>query len=490
MSKGLKAKLTEYTGEDFYPYHMPGHKRRDFFDFPQNIAALDITEIDGFDNLHAPSGVLCDVENRLARVYSADESHMLINGSTAGVLSAISACMSGAEGKCGSALIMGRNSHKSAYNAAYICDTPVTYLQESESFLINSEDVEKSLLNEEAMGRRVGCVFITSPTYEGVVQDVESIAKLCHVHHVPLIVDAAHGAHLGFSEGFAENPLKLGADICIMSLHKTLPSLTQTAVVHLKGERVDRRRLGRFLRIYQSSSPSYILMASIDECTAFLEGESVRRPNLFDEFADRYKGFLSRVKGLKNIYAGGFLEGADGKKCDIGKCIIRDKNGVLSGKKIYDILRSEFMLQPEMAGKEYCLSMFTVMDEDEAYDRMYGALGEIDVNYDKYAGKSKAERSDGQDEGAEIKVYVLKDEYVNSEKGKQKGIRAAWDAECEILDIGMAAGRISAEFVSMYPPGTPIVVPGEIYDEERIGLIADSVKKGLNVQGIEISRDL
>ena len=278
--KTLFTLLREYGESDFYPYHMPGHKRKGQGDFDERILGIDITEIDGFDNLHQPNGILLDCQRRAAGLYGSDESFFLINGSTCGILSAISAAL-----PVGGHILMARGSHKSAYHAAYLRKLKITYIYSdiNEKFdiceAVSAADIEK-LLDENT---DIGAVYIVSPTYEGRIADVGAIAETVHKRGIPLIVDEAHGAHLGFADGFAKNSCQLKADIVIHSVHKTLPAMTQTALLHVNGGIVDRDKLRRFLHIYQSSSPSYILMAGIDNAMQMIENEGRK---LFADFRD------------------------------------------------------------------------------------------------------------------------------------------------------------------------------------------------------------
>ena len=219
----LDQKLTEYGKSDIYPFHMPGHKRRKF-DFP-NPYEIDITEIDGFDNLHHAEEILKEAQQRAADLYGAQRSFYLINGSTCGILAAVSACTQKHD-----KILMARNCHKAVYHAVFLKELQAEYLYPKVNDYgiqgqITPEQVEDAFLKHPD----ITAVLITSPTYEGVVSDVAGIAKIAHAHGVPLIVDEAHGAHFGFSEGFPKEAGKEGADLVIMSLHNTLPSFKQTA---------------------------------------------------------------------------------------------------------------------------------------------------------------------------------------------------------------------------------------------------------------------
>lgn len=289
----LDQALETYGKSKAYPFHMPGHKRRNM-----GIAdpyQVDITEIHGFDNLHDPQGYLLEAMEHLQNLYGSDHSYLLVGGSTAGNLAAVFAAADQ-----GQELIVGRNSHRSVYNGAYLRRCRLHYLYPrpwagaSFSGEILPEDVEEALLRyPESRG-----VLITCPTYEGVMSDVGEIAEVCHRHGVPLIVDAAHGAHLGFSPFFPPSPVKEGADLVVMSLHKTLPSLTQTAVLHLRGERISRERCEKFLSIFQSSSPSYVLMDSMVKCIRYLEEN---KEEAFSRFAGLLTDFYDRTECLRHL---------------------------------------------------------------------------------------------------------------------------------------------------------------------------------------------
>ena len=233
----LLERLSTYAASDVYPFHMPGHKRQVKMGITSapNPFSVDITEIDGFDNLHHAEDILKESMNSAAAVYGADRSWYLVNGSTCGILAAIAAAV-----KPGEKILMARNSHKSAYHAVILNQLEPVYLypEEVPEFQIpggiEPEQVERALLEHP----EIRAVFVTSPTYEGIVSDIQGIAATAHRHGAALIVDEAHGAHLPFGDGsyFPDGALQEGADLVIQSLHKTLPSLTQTAILHLKSQ--------------------------------------------------------------------------------------------------------------------------------------------------------------------------------------------------------------------------------------------------------------
>ena len=441
---------------------MPGHKRQLCGEMPQEIMDIDITEIDGFDNLHAPEEIFRRLQDEAARLYGADESFYLINGSTCGILAAISAAV-----PRGVRILMTRGAHKSAYHAAYLRNLTVSYLYPE---MMEEYDIYDAVTPEqiaEALSREPvpDAVFLVSPTYEGRIADIETIAKLVHSKGIPLIVDEAHGAHLGLAEGFAKNSCQCGADLVIHSVHKTLPALTQSALLHVNGNRIDRERLRRFLHIYQSSSPSYVLMAGIDNA---LQQVREQGDYLFARLQVNYLKMLTEVSECRNLR---FLP-LDARQ-DIGKLVILSPKAGLSGQQIYDILLEKYHLQLEMAAADHCLAMFTIGDSDEAYARMTEAL--LAIDRDISAGKWQRQpenRSTGEASLYQIRPVV------------RMSLADAWDAEKEEIPLSRAAGRIAGDFVNLYPPGIPVLVPGEQVEEHHCRKLAEYSAEGLNVQGV------
>ena len=475
----LYKKLCIYGQGDYYPYHMPGHKRHKMGDIPAEITNIDVTETADFDNLHRPEGLLGELQKRAAALYGAEESFYLINGSTCGILSAISAAV-----PVGGHILMARNCHKSAYHAVYLRNLTVSYLYPPimEEYDIYDAVTARQVCEELEKNKDISAVLIVSPTYEGRIANIREIAETVHEKGIPLIVDEAHGAHLGFEEHFAENSCRLGADIVIHSVHKTLPALTQTALLHVNGSRINRNLLRRFLNIYQSSSPSYVLMASIDDALEIVEK---RGKELFCNFADSYlkmEAELSKCRRLKVVDA------RDGHQ-DIGKLIISTKKTELSGQRLYDILIQKYHLQLEMAAGSYCLAMFTAGDYPEAYERIVCALLEIDGMLEggellerEYFSENRGLNE--RDMALEEVIPDRMDEIMRSGFLPEIPLAKAWDMNTELISLKDAAGRYAGEFVGLYPPGVPILAPGEIISNDIYRIIASYLRQGLTVQGI------
>ena len=256
--KKLYDALIEYGKADYVPLHMPGHKRA-LMEF-ENPYSFDITEIDGFDNLHYAEGIIKDAERFAATVCQSDETHFLVNGSSCGILSAIFSAT-----KQGDELIMARNCHKAVYHAAEMRELKTHYIYPEmlPEGILGGISVE---MVEEAIEKypEAKTLILNSPTYDGVISDIKAIVKAAHANGVTVIVDEAHGAHFLKESGFPNSAIRCGADVVIQSTHKTLPALTQTALIHINKDYKYRAKVCKYLTMFQTSSPSYVLMASID----------------------------------------------------------------------------------------------------------------------------------------------------------------------------------------------------------------------------------
>lgn len=469
LSSPLYEKLTAYGEADYCGFHMPGHKRH-MGDMVSPFR-IDITEIDGFDDLHHPKeqGILVQAQERAARLYKAEETHFLVNGSTAGVLSAISACV-----HPGGELLLARNSHKSAYHGAGLRGLKVWYLypQILKSPGINGGILPSDVENALAEHRGIRAVFVTSPTYEGVCLDVRAVAEICHRRGVPLIVDQAHGAHFPFSGYFPEDALSAGADIVIQSVHKTLPALTQTALLHIQGRLADRERLRYYLSVYQTSSPSYVLMASIDNCMEQLKRQG---KELFAAYVERLERFRNSCADLKKL-------GLMGKECigkagiwdfDCSRLVISVPKGGISGYEILKRLRLEYHIQMEMAADSYVTGISGAADREEDFERLGYALHQIEYSLEEESGRMQnpdEEESAGQAALAAPSAMTL---------GR------ALEQEKEWLERKHCLGRISAAYLYLYPPGIPLAVPGEILTEGICRKIEAGIRMGQELHGLD-----
>ena len=461
----LYEKLEAYGKSDYYGFHMPGHKRNSDVTRANLPYGIDITEIEGFDNLHHAEEIIREAEVRAASMYHAEETHYLINGSTAGILSAVMGCT-----KKGGKILMARNCHKSVYHAVFLNELRPVYIypEFDETMELNMavspEKIER-LLEEH---KEVQAVVLTSPTYDGVLSDIERISEIVHQKKIPLIVDEAHGAHFGFHPYFPENANTKGADVVIHSLHKTLPALTQTALIHLNGTRIDRRKIRNYLHIFQTSSPSYVLMASMDECLRMVAEQG---DVLFETYVKNLESKRGELKKLKHIRLMETEEFDRSKLVlSVKDTILKKENRVFTGKMLYERLLLEYHLQMEMAAGSYVIAMTSIGDTKEGMDRLLSALFEIDEELEKNSEEEK-------------RYYLPRQEQVLT-SFEVEGMRRMETVKS--LSWQKSAGFISMEYAYLYPPGIPLIVPGERITKETAAMLVDYQNKGFSVEGISV----
>ncbi len=451
----------QYSKKDNYPMHMPGHKRNIGILPATNPYSLDITEIEGFDNLHQAEGILRQLSLRISSLYHSGKSWPLINGSTAGILAGISAAV-----QRGDKVLVARNVHKSVYHAIVLRGLRPVYLYpEVMGELpvnggISPGQVEHMLL----LHPDSKLVIVTSPTYEGIVSDITAIAKIVHLHNALLLVDEAHGAHFGFYQSFPQSAVTLGADLIIQSFHKTLPSFTQTAVLHSNTMKLNHR-IELYLSIYESSSPSYLLLAGIDRCITLLEEKAA---GFFEAFDERLKQIREELGGLTKLRLldRSLVGEHEIYDMDPSKLVIIASHMNLNGHEINRILREQYHIIMEMEAKDYVLALTSIFDTGEGFDRLSKAITAIDQQM------FSKENTDKEDQTISY---------------KPEQVILPWEAmeqETNILELTLCENRISAVFISKYPPGIPLIVPGELITKEIIQQILALKQAGLTITGL------
>ncbi len=450
----LSRKLEEYRRDDTVSFHMPGHKERGI-DGHKPEYEIDITEIDGFDDLHHPEGVILDEMRRAARLYGAKEAFLLVGGSTAGNMAGVFCCTAP-----GDKILMARNCHKSIYNAVLLRRLSPIYVNPSKGAIQGAVSADKieELLCENPDTK---LVVITSPTYDGVVSDIKAISDVCHAHGLPLMVDAAHGAHFEWSDRFPQNPIREGADIAVISLHKTLPSMTSTALMLTSGSRIERELALRYLGMFQTSSPSYVLLNSISQCLDFLS-DTEKREASFCEYVKALDVFYENVRELKKITIA-----SPAKDRDFSKIIIIPPKGV-TGVELKDRLLTEYKIHLEMATVSYALALSSVCDKSEQLDYLLSALKQIDSSY---KDKDKRQLSDDK----LIEEYSPK-KAMNP--GEVEGKATSW------VELDESVGRVCAQNVIPYPPGVPLLVTGEIIESTAVRILRENLAEKIRVEGL------
>lgn len=407
-----------------YPFHMPGHKRNNTF----NIigADIDITEIDGFDNLHYPTEVIAALEKDIANLFGYKKSIISVNGSTCGILAAICAVCNK-----GDKIIIARNCHKSVYNACFLMELDVTYIEPDfdENLGVYGQVKQNTIDDIIVKNTDAKAVVITSPTYEGVISEINC--------SIPLIIDSAHGAHFGFAKWL---PKRAGGDIVIQSLHKTLPCLTQTAIININNQKYfDKVKL--YMDIFETSSPSYILLSSVDKCIDFLKNSN----SAYNEYKILLDSFYARAKKLNNITIH--------KNDDITRIIISAKG--YSGTELAEHLRN-YGIEPEGATLNFVILISTVADTEYGFNILYDALSDLKARKNTAPFSRKVP----------IPEKICKANEINNTAA---------------IPLRNSIHKICAEYIFAYPPDIPIIVPGELITQDVLDTIELCIEKGVNI---------
>ncbi len=507
--------------------------------FWNGVYAHDFTEAKDLDDMHEPEMFIADSIAEMKKVYGTFATYMLVNGSTSGLMTAIHATC-----HRGDVILAARNCHKAVYNAICMLELEPEYIvpdyvdmrwrcgvnQNGEqpitdgmtdvsgesnretrekmaaSSEVNHETEERAAVNGEddrevsertdilgdispdklelalkelvADGRKPRAVIITSPTYEGVISDIRTIAGIVHRYGIYLIVDEAQGAHLNFMEGH-ETAMQQGADIVIESLHKTMPALTQTSLLHVMNPELDER-VRRYLQIFQSSSPSYIFMQSMEKAVAF----GANNRDEFARYGRRLEIFAEKCDSLRNIrlFRPGVNVSKNDEGCSACKVFDHDEGRLVfvvrpgtvdeSGQKftgvmLAEILADRYGLIVEMASVSYVICISSVVDSADSYDILFNAVAEIDGNLGYEPDKTDRQELD-----------------IISGRRSAMPPGTAWDRPVESVPIEGAAGKVSGAFVYAYPPGIPVLAPGEVVDRQAVNGIKSMIDSGLNVAGV------
>ncbi len=454
--------IADYLKKDTVSFHMPGHKgshlyrRFGYHEFLDGIMDYDITEIAGADNLFQAEGIIKRVQDRYARLYDCKKSYLLINGSSGGNIAAILASVSK-----GKQLIMARNCHKSVFNALTLGGIrPVyAYPEMIEEFGISGavSPVEIERLIKENPDAEA--VMITSPNYYGVCSDIKAIAEIAHQYGKILIVDEAHGAHLHFSAALPPSAIQSGADLVINSTHKTLASFTQSAALHYNTDLVDQYILEDKLQCVQSTSPSYLLMTSMDISAEILERHG---HELMDEWVRNLTAFYDRITSIPGVKTMGKLKGLDWTKINLGMGELG-----IAGAQLDKIFLNDYNIYIELFTGDWIMAMTGIGNTDKDYDRFANALEEI----------SRKTR----ESGLEIQRTEHK---VDSLVPPKQAVMFDIPVAKKRVKLADSKGMICGSSIIPYPPGIPLICPGERIDDDAIAYIQAMRNMGEKVIGV------
>ncbi len=465
----LKEFLAGLTKGGHISFHMPGHKGRRFFDalgLSVEIDRLlegDITEISGADNLFNPVGVLRKTMNRYKAIYDSRETFLSVGGSSACIIAAIMTLV-----RRGGKILIGADAHKAAWNALSLIQAePICLIPEivEESFIIG--DIKPSTVERELQKNPdVEAVFLTSPNYYGICADIDKISEIAHKYGKMLIVDQAHGAHLKLMEEYGFSSLgaeSKGADIVIESIHKTMASFTQTAVLNVYSDEIDLTALSRNLEIIQSSSPSYILMNSLDINAEIVELYAKELITRWVDNIDRFYKEASTINGIKLI---------TGKNHDRSKINIDFQGLGISGTEAMSLFERQG-IHLELSSGDMVMALTGIGNVKEDYDALIKALLNVVRN------TVKKHRMVNAKNAVEEFEDITLDEIITSNRVIKK-----LPICVEFVNINYGVGRICAKPIVEYPPGIPIAVPGEELSDKVIKYIIKAINNGKNIMGI------
>ena len=445
--------LLKYRDENNLYFAMPGHKAGRVYEnieegrvFLNNLISFDLTEVDGLDNFHDADGIIKEAREELSKYYGSRKSYFLVNGSTSGNMIMIFSVFNEND-----KIIVERNCHKSIYNSIILRKLRPIYIKNKVSNIYDAPfSIDKEHLlsmiekNKDAKG-----IVLTYPNYYGICSDLKEIIEKAREYNIKILIDGAHGAHFGASDGLPKSAVKLGVDIIVHSAHKTLPSLTQTSFLHVNSEELIDK-VDYYTSIFSTTSPSYMFMASMDFSRYYLEkygnSDYTKLINLCEEYRLKINniGFyhiIGQADILKNIKD-------DNIYIDKSRYIINLPKGY-SGHKLLDYLKLN-KIQGEMSDHRNIILIFGTNNNREDFESLYQALKKCDVN-------------------------KLKDRYTSIKNIEiPEMLLLPWEArerEMEICSLDDSLGRACGKAIIPYPPGIPIIMPGEIISKEIIDII-------------------
>lgn len=481
MEKFIFDTLKSIRENNVVSFHMPGHKNGKLFErlgydeLIKNICMLDTTEIYETDNLHNPKSIIKKSQENAKKILFPNIDNFdliyLINGSTCGIEASIF-CSS----KKGDKIILNRGCHQSVYNACIVSDLNPIFIEEtiSNESIFNGIEEEKYIkIIEENTDAKI--LVITRPTYYGMSFDIEKIIKKAHEYDMMVIVDEAHGAHLNLNEVFPKSSVYMDADFVIQSLHKTLPSFTQTSILLVNRKRIDKtdmNKLSASLNIFETSSPSYLFLMCIEICCEIYEKYGKK---LMDELLNNIYVFKSRVKNFK-IY----------DTSDPTKIYINTIDKGINGYDFSKILRYRYNIQVELSNYSGILMLCSIGNIKADFDSMLNALNDI-VNVNIFGIKNN-EFTESEYKHEEIKSINKSkkiDVYFPKKIPERKlSPRDAFESKKISVLLEESIGKICGEFVIPYPPGVCIIAPGEVINDEIINFIKESRKTNIEINGM------
>ena len=468
IKKPLCEAVFNYEKEKVYPLHTPGHKGGRGMDksllaaLGKRAAAIDVSLMSELDDLHCPEGCLREAQELAAELYGSDRCFFAVNGTTGAIHAMLISAL-----KPGEKVLIPRNAHRAVAGALVIGGLEAIFLppEYDESFGINTQITAEAVAKALTSDPNIKAVLITSPNYYGMAADLKAIAEIAHSRGAVLLVDEAHGAHLGFSEALPPSALQCGADACAQSTHKTLGALTQCSMLQVQGERIDVQRVAAAMSLLTTTSPNYLLMASLDAARAQLAEKGAEMAEAALAVAERLRESLRSVEGL-DILDSSVLARSEVAAFDGTKVTVNVAGLGITGIEAGNILR-ENGLAVELVDRNNVLFLLTYADDNEEINSIINKITEI---FQKIKNQNKPILPPSANSELPVAQQVLPP-------------RQAFYAEAEEIAFCAAVGRISAEQISFYPPGIPVIIPGEMVTKEILNYCQRMLALGLPVSG-------
>lgn len=437
---------------------MPGHKGR-MQQPAKNMFSLDVTELSDTDNLHAPEAYIRESEQKLAALYGTYSSHYLLGGATCGIYAMVSVAV-----RKGDKIIVDRFCHKSVISSIILCGAEPVYVAPSYNYQfgfvggMSPLDIELAVKNNPD----AKAVIITSPTYYGTVSDIAEISAVVHRSGMLLLVDEAHGAHFHISDLLPDNAIKCGADMIVQSVHKTLGAFSSGALLHINNRETDLFKVRNALSMFQTSSPSYALLCALEKAVF----EAVSFKEKYKKLTDEAEKWRKRVNASGKAYwIGSELKGScDIYEMDKTRIVVNFSLVSLTGYAVAGILRNKYNIETEMADENNIVCILTPYNNVSDIKKLAVALMEI-TEKTPLAPRKSAKLN-----------YLMPEPSVS--------LQNAYFSESEAVDLNQSIGRINASIVCMYPPGIPLVVPGEKIKADHIRAITETEENGGSITGL------
>lgn len=487
-------KIKQITDNEEVSFHVPGHKNGKILlkyeeEYAKELYKIDTTEINGTDDLHDSKEIIMHSQIRASKLYNSYKTYFLVNGTTVGILASIMS-----QFKENDKVVVQRDCHKAVINGLILSGARPIYIYPKIDKRTNLSLGIEALKLEEILkkDKDIKGVIISSPSYYGIAQDISKISKLTDEYKKILIVDEAHGAHSILDDKLPKTSLEQGADISIMSIHKTLPSFTQSSVLHINNKeditkKIDIDRLCMYLKMLQSSSPSYLLMTSLDKAFKIAEQKG---KFLMSKLLKEIKKIKEYFKN-NNVFE--FLDNDD-----MTKIYIKTKINSLNGKKMHDILEGRYNIIPEFHDEKGVLLVTSIGNDEKDFSKLKRALEQMIKEYDvinklktkeeslEKNQKSKSlniNKNDKKSKVDELKIEknlfnILNDNLVLTPK------EAFNNKSKKVVKLKDSINLISNEFIIPYPPGIAILVPGERITKDIIDYVIDN-KDTMNILGLK-----